>query len=259
MAKQLKRNASQGARTDYVQQLVQAGKITPDGKDWLVAALDPFHDFAHPIAGYPDADTSQTVVSLYQYQATITAPAGVAGDWDCHIFNTPLARNSLFNTVTETATWTQLTEQAVAAQRRLSTLTIVSGAPSALLFPDHTPLVASTVTTGLPAANVDDLVSGNSRIIGMGFEVHNTTSDMYKQGAVTTYRLPQVSGDFCELYANTAGTRITPLSGKRYCSPPELEGEAQRLKSARTWAARDGIYANCFQSEVTNPIRREAP
>ena len=49
-----------------IEEMVSKHTLTSAGRDWLVLALDPFHDLEKSVAGYPDADSSMTVVSCYQ-------------------------------------------------------------------------------------------------------------------------------------------------------------------------------------------------
>lgn len=88
---------------DFLDALTDMKKITPDGKEWITLALDPFHDYNKQIAGYPDADASQTVVSCFQYQADLVAPGAV--NWDCHIYNAPVCKADDLSCVTLDANW----------------------------------------------------------------------------------------------------------------------------------------------------------
>lgn len=243
---------TRSARSDFLQSLVAKSAITQDGKDWLIAALDPFHDFAHPIAGYPDADAANTVVSCYQYQTEVKAPAGVAGNWDCHVFNTPLADTATYNVLLESADWSYVAPQVAPQSAIIGPLTIVSAATNGALLP-LCPVPATTVSAALPPAPTSDIAGGVSRVIGMGFEVHNTTSALNKQGAVCTYRMPCNAGPNQTGY-EIAGPSYADLTGVRYPAPPSSVAQAQRLRGSRTWNAEDGVYANCFQGSIHNPL-----
>lgn len=245
-------------RRNILTDLVDKRVLTEQGKDWLVAALDPFHDFSHPIAGYPDTDAAQTVVSCYNYQTTVVKPAAVVGNWDCHVFNTPLMQRSSMYAASEDAAWSTLTQPATGRNLLFGPLTIFSEASGNQLVP----LAAASATEAiqcLPASTTTEISGGDSRVIGIGFEIHNTTAEMYKQGSIITYRTPQASRHFTEYFTNNGGTRMALTSGQRYSMPPGTVAEASRLKSSISWAAKDGAYANCFQSEVSNPITRLSP
>lgn len=238
----------QNNRPKYLDQLVANQKLTPDGRDWLTLALDPFHDFSHQAAGYPDADGSQTIVSCYQYQYDLRCPAGIEGNWDAHIFTLPLSSSQEFTTATESANWTNLTETPVTLA--LGPLTIVA-------VPQGDGVFGNVGTcTPLPAVGVSDLISGVTRIIGLGYEVTNTTAEVLKQGAVTSYRMPQ--------YQSASGTvRVTSVGGdylgtmtcQRLRLPPENVAQANLLKGTRTWDASAGVYATGVLNSVANPMQ----
>jgi len=237
-------------------QMVASSTLTSAGKDWLLTSLDPFHDFNHTLAGYPDADVSQTIVACYQYEKTITKPtsAGVA-NWDCHVFTMPVLSSYTGTPVyNQAADWSSITDPAPAAQFMLAPININAVAAGAAFGP-QIPNVVGNGNDILPANGTEDLLSGNSRIIAMGFEVHNTTAEIYKQGSVTTYRMPQAIAPNTTVWKNVAKTSYSTLSGSRIRAPPVDVASANLLKGTRTWEAKDGVYATVFQSSVVNPLR----
>jgi hypothetical protein len=82
--------------------------------------------------------------------------------------------------------------------------------------------------------------------------VHNTTAEIYKQGSVTTYRMPQNWGLLQEVV--TFAGRDGSITGKRVRAPPSTVAQANLLKGTRTWEAKDGVYATLFQSTVANAL-----
>jgi len=238
--------------------LVAAHKLTADGKDWLVTAMDPFHDFNHQIAGYPDADVSQTIVACYQYEKVIAKPTSAVGNWDCHIYSMPvLSCTAAAPVYNESADWATVTDPAPVATFVLGPMNINSVSTNQGFGP-RIPNVVGDGNEILPAAATEDLLSGCSRIIAMGFEVHNTTSELYKQGSVTTYRMPQSDSSNSVVWKNNAATSWGVLNGKRLRAPPTDLAGANLLKGTRTWEAKDGVYATCFQSSVANPLKMAA-
>lgn len=235
--------------------LVMNKSITPDGKDWLVTALDPFHDFNHQIAGYPDADVSQTVVACYQYEATITKPAGLAsGNWNAHVWTMPVCSSTKVSPVyQESASWSQIYDaSATPGKYALAPLNVF--VTTGEFGPEPTVTPNGADITVLPQQANEDILSGVSRVVAMGFEVHNTTAEIYKQGSVTTYRMPQSVTPNQTVWRNSSSTSWSVLSGHRIRAPPLNTAHANLLKGTRTWEAKDGVYATCFQSSVHNPL-----
>jgi hypothetical protein len=234
--------------------LERSNHVTKDGRDWLTLALDPFHDYAHQVAGYPDADGSQTVVSCYQYQTTVTAPPNVVGNWDAHIFSNPQQQTSLYHVMSEMADWSQVKLNAPAVTFNSGLLDIHTNAANQPLSPP-VPASATFASATLPAgANATDLSDGNTRILGFGFEVANTTAEMYKQGSLTAYRMPQYTNNNQIVWStNNVGNNMT-VNGKRWRRPPATVGEATLLKGTRTWEAKDGCYCVGVLNSVHNPL-----
>lgn len=237
---------------DFLSGLVKAHKLTSDGKEWLTAALDPFHDYEHQIAGYPDADVSQTVVSCYQYEYAIAQPVGMGGvgNWDCHVCSYPIASShGTGRVLSELADWSTL----VAANPNVVTAlgpVVVYTAPTGSNLGFSIPAIATVQC--IPGDGVEDVSSGCSRVVAGGFEVHNTTAEIYKQGSVTTYRMPQNHGRFQATLVGPA--QYGTVTGSRVRGPPLTIAQANLLKGTRTWNAKEGVYATLFQSTAHNPL-----
>lgn len=236
-------------------QLVADKRLTAAGRDWLVLSLDPFHDLNHQTAGYPDADGSQTLVSCYQYQTDIVAPAGVAGNWDAHVYTLPLSNSQGYTLGSELADWSSIAELATSPARLQGPLNIVTGPSGSTLIP-IAPSVPNTEFATLPATNNTDLIAGVTRIIGMGYEVTNTTAEISKQGAVTSYRMPQYASEASSLLVtNATGTQKATAPGVRWRMPPTNAAAANILKGTRTWDAASGVYATAVLNSVHNPLK----
>lgn len=240
-------------RRDFLQALVDNKKISPDGREWLTLALDPFHDYNRQVAGYPDADASQTVVSCYQYQTEVTTLG--AGNWDCHIYNGCVSKADDLS-VLNLAGWKGQQEPNPVQQTmwKHGPLVIEKLATSGGNFSPQIPVGPAPNVTTLPALDNTDLCAGITRIIGMGFEIHNTTADMYKQGTITCYRMPQMGSQFQMRGLNSATTVVTPIVGEMRRLRPSTVANANLLKGTRTWNAAEGAYCTVLQNSVHNPL-----
>lgn len=256
-AKETHNFSSMQSKKDLLDTLMAARKLTPDGKEWLTLALDPFHDYSHQVAGYPDADCSQTVVSCYQYQAEVAKPNNVeAGKtWDAHIFNLPITRPDDYGVFNMDAQWNKLFEpNPVINNYQTGPLNITTNAAGKALSPIIPNNVDPPTTTTLPVVDTLDLCTGLSRVIGMGFEITNTTAEIYKQGTITAYRMPQQGNQFQMAVTNNALTFIAPSTGVMWREPPGTVAEANLLKGTRTWGASEGAYATCMQNSIQNQL-----
>lgn len=224
-------------------------KLTPDARDWVTLAVDPYHDFQHQVAGYPDADSSSTVVSCYNYAMDISAPIGCVGNWDAHVFNLPRLTTTSYSVSPVQANGLRLANTINTVQ--LSFLNAMTANSGTHLFPDT---AAWTVVNNFQTACIQVPDDGQSRVIGAAFEITNTTAEMYKQGMITAYKMPQ-NGGITNLPLQTVGpASLAQLTAMQYRTPPATASQAMLLGGSRQWAAKDGAYVVMSQSCVENPI-----
>lgn len=209
--------------------------------------MDPYHDYKHQVSGYPDADTSATIVSCFNYATDVKAPSGSVGLWDAHIFSLPNAAGN-----THCVANLQNTGQFIAGASLayLDFLNIMTADSGQSLFPDTDPWAP----THFDPQSLPVPTDGQSRIIGFGFEIINTTAEMYKQGTITAYKMPQVGSDTNVILQRT-GVSIGQISPARhYRSPPSHVTDALLLSGTVQWPASDGAYVVGSQSSIENPL-----
>jgi hypothetical protein len=215
--------------------LVDAQALTASGHDFLVAALDPFHDVQlDNLQGWPDVETASSVIRAIKQSMSISVAAGT-GPWDCHIVFFP---------------W--LNPIALSTLGRVSTNAYSSVAPGfhggglvAFQVPTGTALdMTSNPIIGrlyLP----DEYSQGTSRIVGAGFEVINTTAQLFRQGMITTYRNsePTRTNVSRVYYGTTANPAAIGVCGNvdMKCQPL-TQARAMLIPGTRQWAAEKGCY-----------------
>lgn len=122
--------------------------------------------------------------------------------------------------------------------------------------PGHMPLVANS-GYAVENINLDNYLDydktdlGVYRLVYSGFEVVNTTAQIYKQGACTVYEYGH-SYETAQAtvpwnVANTGDpavetTEFNSLATNQFRSPPNTIAEAKIMPGAHTWAAQDGCY-----------------
>lgn len=230
--------------------LEKSSGLTPEGRDWLITAVDPFHDTDIRPAGYPDIMMAGSVVQLVKQQMTIQCPSSITtGTWDCNIYNAP---------------WLDLPNQVqIFSMGNGGGDILITGAQNLGSFGGLVSAAASTGSNMAPNALgcdyhsltlSDTYFSGPSRVIAQGFEVTNTTADIYKQGSVTVYRVPQPSRGTRHNHRVVTGTLASPtmqnvVSAEYRQTPPGSLAQASVLLGSRTWDAREGAYVVLTQTE----------
>lgn len=244
--------------------LVDRGILSQDGADWLICSLDPFHDQAHPIAGYPDPNNSCSLVNVYTSSLEVSKPAAAAGNWDCCVANLPMCTNMHYLTNTSAMRWPVSAIGSLVAGYQstppqtatIGPVTVHAADSGESVWPDD--VVANWTPTNFEsAATGNSIYSYGNRVIGWGIEVYNTTSPMYQQGSVTVgsvghmHRLlPDVLCEDDDTVTADKEWALNPMS-----QPPATVTEAVKMANCRTWEAKEGAYMTIVLNDLENPVR----
>jgi len=225
--------------------------ITESGKRWLDLVLDPFKDLNMPTAGYPDSVTIPSVVQTIHDSYNISVPVSAgAGTWDANVFidqayNAVLLKSTAVNMAQGLA---PLSGQSGTEYSR-GGLVVRSG-------PAGTQL-GMTSTTFTASLKQDVLTHGDVRVVGIGMEIHNTTSELNKQGALVTYRVPDAPvKDFVmnNVLDTTYNVACIPNANTTVLlvEVPQTQSEAIDMPGSLQWEAKDGAYVVPIFSSPTN-------
>lgn len=266
MSKRSAQNIFEKAARDY--------GISDRGKKWLIQAIDPYHDEAITPTGYPDANIAGSIVQVVKTSINVSAPAGVAGNWDAHVFNLPhccsktytnkaSGLNSSYDPLTnslEVHGYSDLTKPT-----SVGGVVVIAGDPADATSPFANDalnmtgyLFGSTTSTARSITSLPldkaDYFGGNARVVAMGFEVVNTTSDLNRQGTVTTYRQPYSRDSDLTILMTESTSSATGLgSADLLQDAPGTLSDVMILSGTRQWKAADGGYCVCTLNSVENP------
>lgn len=204
---------------------------------FIISSLDPFHDGDYILSGIPDQSVNPSFCRQFRDRRTVVKPGAIVGAWDVWVISTP---------------W--LASDAVA----LATLSFMSFSTSASSA--FGTIIAPYFICPVPAGNswtwaVDNntaipLGSFNEsyevlRLIGCGFEVTNTTAELYKQGECLAYR-----GTECDNVSfrtrSAAGYNDNPTVMSCHLHPQTV-GSAQTLFGVINYPAADGALVVATQ------------
>lgn len=276
--------------------------MSDDETNFLVQAIDPFHDVQRPRVGLPDGQPSRTITKCVTVQRQISAPIDTAGTWSAVIFTSPLdiATKTSYAYTTEgniypvdysggTTPWS---EGSVTKATTLSTRAPPTGIVNGIgplnvhLFNTDVPTFfpngqggnsqdnwvppVETITVDVyddpvvNAANTATVSRYNAmpyRILGSGYELRNTTAQLYKQGTLTQCRVGNSVDDESYTVAqkfgaptksvvapvpNAPNTYIKQQSREKvstFALPPVNTTVAMRNGDTVVRNAADGIYA----------------
>lgn len=231
--------------------ITKAGAITPSGRNWLIAAVDPFHDEQMRLIGYPDVESGASVVRCIKQSMSITSTLGTV--WDCHIVQWPwLTYNSGPTDVGSFQVSTNRSGQCfefadgvvAISTGGLQVYETAAGADLSIL--------TSTVLGKLKVA--DEFTQGAGRLIGIGFEVHNTTAEIYRSGAISPYRMMANDPTPVTMMAASATKRLS-FSAVPVRYPPKNVAEAMIIPGTKQWEAAEGCYVVGAFHTIENPAR----
>lgn len=245
------------ARTDRIlDKAVTTGTLSSSGKDFLVAALDPFHDSQlKDLQGWPDLETTSSVVRLIKQTINISTNQGT-NPWDCYIdlfpwlnrlnfthtnstFGGRVDNTVLYDPATTPVNYGGLTVSGVASGATVDWSTL------------------NDRINGLSLPN--EFAEGTFRIVGIGFEVTNTTAELYKQGQALVYRQPNPSPKPCAFkFHSNDGAGIVDrgtYTCVEYNVPPSNAAQTMLLPGTRSWAAEEGCYVvGTFVGQDNPPV-----
>jgi len=245
------------------------GLISEQGKCWVECALDPFHDHQlKRLDGYPDVQTGASVVRIVKQSVSISKPAGLpVGVWDCHVVQWPWLTTSqtppTVSPVPHPGGFQNVGRNGqIFLANKPATLSLDLGGLQAFGVQSGTnlslnPAQAPQTTFLAGQLNVPQVFTkGVTRLIGAGFEVHNTTSQLNVQGAVLGWRQmandnENVSWTYCD--TSTTPSTLSTFSGPVVRSPPINTQEAMLLAGSRQWEAKDGVYSVSAFHTTENP------
>jgi hypothetical protein len=241
----------------FLSSFARASGMSQDGKNWLINAVDPFHDRQTKLEGYPDVCNSASVVQRIKQTYTIAAPSAIVAaqtNWDLQIVNTPMLNLcSLGGVNSATASGGSNTLKSNLLYPDGTSTSAGYGGITFFAGPANTTFDLSNLSTQtasnhgyiqsnpIPSAYLE----GNCRAIATGFEVVNTTADLTRQGSVMTYRQAtpdyETAGTF-QITNGTAASSYAAVSGLVIPCPPVTAAQCMLLTGTRQWLAREGAY-----------------
>lgn len=251
-------------RKDYIDKLVEAGRLEPASAAFLRKALDPFHDFNVEVSGMPDEQTADVIVQQVKVTQTYSQPPTLNANWDLHLFTLPELWDHFAKATSsaEQAGWiiaagtaSPSTSPGVQAYY----LGLVNGVavPTGTATTANGSLIANGGTYYSTPFNFSNYLVGQKRLIALAFEAHDTTADLYRQGSVVCYRMPQ-SIAACSIVQNSS-TVVMPNVGIVSRLPPATVSEARLLPDSTEWESRRGAYCVAVMDPDSNHITGGTP
>lgn len=217
-----------------LQRIVESGLISQSGRDFLLAALDPMHDtqLTH-LEGWPDVCSAPSVVRCVKQSQSISAVPGTLTNWDCQIVQWPFLNSLTFGACTRV---NNVLEYPAAEAQFISTggLSVYQTATTSVNLASD-----PTFQIVLPT----EYSAGAHRIIGVGIEITNTTSELYRQGQIIVWR----QANPCLEPSTYSTSRVSDhlkgyFTGQLIPPPPLTVQQTMLIPGSRQWEASQGAY-----------------
>lgn len=209
--------------------------LNENSRNFVLEAVDPFHDYPYSTGKVPDGNIASSFVKKYKRALTLSCPFTLtAGDtWTVNFFTTPFLSGNgerrLYDLSNENVEISNLGGVQLAPLMYYATL-ISNG------------LIKSVVVGSLTLDDSD--LSSNlvyTRAVGCGFEVHDVTPEVYRQGSCTVWR--NTPPNYREPLLVDDGTNLTSWTGTVNAGEiPMTTKDVVSNQNAITWNASEGAY-----------------
>lgn len=223
--------------------------LSQAGADFVLMATDPFHDENYRIVGLPDQTSGRSYIASIRQEIPIEAHSS-GSVWSAHVAFQPcvFANGDGSATITDGCTVDNLTgvvtSSGTVGWNGNGSVLVVSKQPDTTDSFDPT----GAVPNEYQSIDIPQLVElgTRARLLGGGYEIHNTTEELHRSGQVTDYR---VDSDACwtnlkcETSPGSAQYRIpSVLKGTL---PPNSLAAAKQINGVTREAADGSMVVLC--------------
>jgi len=230
-------------------------KLTPEGKEWLIAVLDPLHDTKLLCKGMPDKEVAPSVVEPVPSTVKIVSPYASDQQWGFHIYLDDFAIGSQSQygpndraqgdvLYVDTTTSGTVTRKMPYGGLNIVYFNETAGGTADNCY--DAPIQPSGTVNLTDQRSLDpSYYYGKNRVIGAGLEIVNTTSELYKAGSLLVYEEPRISRDITSLSMvqnSSGGTTYKSISTVIETATPRGVQDAIKLPGSKQWDAAKGCY-----------------
>lgn len=231
--------------------------VTKEGTAFLTAALDPMHDGSiEHLCGWPDQESGPSVVRCIKQSLEIRTPyAAGSGNWSCAIIMWPWISHIAGARYSREGT-NMLMQPDYLTVPGYGGLTVQASKSSNFNFIPNSAITSGVLTPIGFLSVPQTYLNGSGRVIAMGFEVIDTTAELYKQGMATSFRVTeQVRQKYNTRVANTGTSNTASGFTDMYVvrPPPDTLAQAMLLPGTTQWEAREGVYSVATFQGSENP------
>jgi len=232
--------------------------MTAAGIAYAEIATDPFHDDAvKDLKGYPDMNSMNSVVMCLPQSMTVTKPGALgAGNWSAHIVMSPMPESRSYS-LGGGSTGGICYDNVFRCQTSDATYTLGGVQCFAALTNTGQVDPYSDIVAGSMSCPPEDL-SGIVRVIGAAIEIIDSTAQLYKQGVVYAYCLPNSQMDPETYYFQQSTGSPPSITGYGVGSFQSLTryvtntADIEKLRGTLSWESKEGVYIVQRPNDIKN-------
>lgn len=219
--------------------------ISPATNNALSLVTDPYHDYNLRATGYPDGLTTISAIKTYKERVSIICPfiLGPGDTWYFHVHTTPLHASANMEDVHIQGN-TIAFDGLPGSRQYLGPVNISYFRLNAGSVVEKRIVPLGQDVSLLPHRKTQ------RRTVSLGFEIHNTSAELYKSGSLTIYRTPVVDSSVDLWLSNnsTPSPSYVPYHSNMIASLPGSISQANLMPNSRTWEASRGAYCVALPS-----------
>lgn len=219
-----------------------ASDLPVNTANMLTMITDPYHDLNLRNRGFPDGTCNTSAIRRYASRMDIICPFTLAAgeSWNFHVFTTPVHQR-----------FSPDGNIIVPESNQLDP------AVSSAMFAELGPVNVWYFKYNAAGARIDTFVQAmgpdsddrpfrsQNRTLSLGFEIHNITAPIHREGAITVYRAPIMINCEAEFMVKKA-TYEYSYHTRLIASLPRDVVTAELIPNTRTWEAEAGVYATAL-------------
>lgn len=214
-------------------QLAQSAHVSKETGNQLALVTDPYHDYTLTATGFPDGKSVYSVVKRRNGRATITCPFTLSAGqtWDFQIFTTPLHD---YVSVSLGFYQAGYLNDTASGTMKVGPVNVVCRQY------DNTGLMINAKMLDMGAIVDVSAAGAFCRTVSLGFELHDTSATLDKQGSISVYRLNDQPRS---VYGRRSGTPILSFPHDLLGVTPKNLTEIMINPTCHTWELRHGVYS----------------
>lgn len=230
-------------------------KLTPAEKAYFIGCTDMFHDTPYSVDGRPSMSKQLQNTVVFNLERNVSQQdfTGVTpgSNWDLNLVSLPWITDVTFQGSADFGTSVDQQAGPTALIGGVSMFGVDSGLPT--IDPANLKTPVRITADELLYPPTGNTTRNFYEILCMGYEVYNTTPDLYLGGSLVRYRVPTQARKANLFTISSATTWFGPVNANVIPPLPATESLATQYPDSVIDSAKSGTYQqHCIQDSVSD-------